>query len=517
VVCRASQQNTTPNNYSGNPQKYYLRYKGNYKKSLSWGLIAEKDAGEEFFTNTNIYGFDFYSANIQYHGSKTLKNIAIGDFRVRKGQGLLIWQGFSSGKSTQITSIQKRGQGITGNSSVDEYNFFRGGSITLNYKCFDFSTFISYKKIDAKINSISNEIETIRVDGLHRTPTELQYEKNSIEKAFGSSINYQGKNLSIGINWLNIAYDQPIQPSNEAYKKFGFSEKIYSGFSTDYKILLQQFQFYGEMAYADSSIAGITGINFMPHPSFIASVLYRYYQPSYFSPYANAMSEGTLTSNEEGLFTGFKWISNWNITLSAFADIFSFPWVKYGINGPSTGKEYLLEGLYTLSNNFNISVRYKNQEKDKNFNTSENVAIKELLPFRNQSLRTHIWYRISKQLSMSTRYEWSLSGYTNKTFSPGNLIYQDIIYAPTTKIQFNFRYAWFDIRDYNSRIYAYESNVRYAYSMPAYYDTGTKTNLVVHYKPFSKVSIWARLSKTSFFNTELEDKFDASLQLILKL
>jgi hypothetical protein len=38
--------------YLGSPDKFYIRYRNQYKDRVSWGATAEKDAGEEFFRGT---------------------------------------------------------------------------------------------------------------------------------------------------------------------------------------------------------------------------------------------------------------------------------------------------------------------------------------------------------------------------------------------------------------------------------------------------------------------------------
>jgi len=47
--------------YLGDPNRYYFRYRYQYDNRLSYGLTAEKDPGEPFFTGANKNGFDFYS------------------------------------------------------------------------------------------------------------------------------------------------------------------------------------------------------------------------------------------------------------------------------------------------------------------------------------------------------------------------------------------------------------------------------------------------------------------------
>ena len=52
---------TTPSRYPGSPQRVYVRYKYVYKNLLQYGVVGDKDAGEQFFKGAQKAGFDFYS------------------------------------------------------------------------------------------------------------------------------------------------------------------------------------------------------------------------------------------------------------------------------------------------------------------------------------------------------------------------------------------------------------------------------------------------------------------------
>jgi hypothetical protein len=218
IVLRSSQRAIKSNEFIPLNHTYFLRYKGWNDGKLYWGLIAEKDRGEDFFKASNPYGFDFYSGYMQYKGNRFVRNVIIGDYRVRAGQGLLIWPGYSSGKSSQVTSAQKRGQGIKGNSSSDEYNFFRGGIISMGSGKFTMNAFASSKRIDATVDTIKKGITTIRTDGLHRTSTEIEYEKNTQENLVGLQAQYRGQHLSVGANYLGINYSLPLLESENVYQ-----------------------------------------------------------------------------------------------------------------------------------------------------------------------------------------------------------------------------------------------------------------------------------------------------------
>ena len=49
------------NYYLGSPQKLFFRYRYQYKNLLQYGIVGDKDAGEQFFKGRQQYGFDFYS------------------------------------------------------------------------------------------------------------------------------------------------------------------------------------------------------------------------------------------------------------------------------------------------------------------------------------------------------------------------------------------------------------------------------------------------------------------------
>src|SRR4030042_1250375 len=51
--------------YSGSRDRLLVRYRYQFQKRLYCGLTMEKDAGEEFFTGSNPYSFDFYSGYVQ--------------------------------------------------------------------------------------------------------------------------------------------------------------------------------------------------------------------------------------------------------------------------------------------------------------------------------------------------------------------------------------------------------------------------------------------------------------------
>ena len=112
----------SPNSrYLGSPDKIYARYRYRYADRVSFGVTAEKDSGEEFFQGSQPNGFDFYSAHLFLSDFGPVKDLAIGDFQARFGQGLTFWSGLGfNRKSSFSVSTEQFGRGLGAYTSVNE-------------------------------------------------------------------------------------------------------------------------------------------------------------------------------------------------------------------------------------------------------------------------------------------------------------------------------------------------------------------------------------------------------------
>ncbi len=517
ILLRATQSSTTEDTYIGNKQKYYARYKSDFK-DFKFAIIGEKDPGEEFFSGSNKNGFDSYTGFISYSPKKIINNIVVGDYRVLAGQGLLYWMGYSTGTTSSTSSILRRGQGCSGNTSADERNFLRGVAVDSKIGNFDVNIFTSKKYIDVTLDTLLDEaiIRTIRTDGLHRTETEISYEKAADELVYGGRILYSQSHLQLGLNFMHTAFSKDIIPDDDPYKAYSFSGNYVTGYSVDYKYLSERFQIFGETALSNNAWSNITGINLLPHPDVTSTLVYRNYRPGYFSPYANPISSSSSQLQEQGFLYGITWNTNWKVNLSAYANIYSFPWLKYRVDGPSSGRDYLLEGKWTLASDLSMILRYKYKTVYKNYSENDESYLSDQLPFYKEQFRIHFNYIISDKIKMATRAEYAGSHFENKSNQPGYLVYQDIFYEAQKAFKIKLRYAWFDVEDYNSRIYAYEHNARFNYSMPMYYGKGYKTYLLLQLKIKKNWSFWARYSFTDYFDDK-ENAHSGLIQIFWKI
>jgi hypothetical protein len=93
------------------------------------------------------------------------------------------------------------------------------------------------------------------------------------------------------------------------------------------------------------------------------------------------------------------------------------------------------------------------------------------------------------------------------------MVYQDFSWqCPGCPLHLDLRYAVFDTDDYHSRIYAYEDDLLYVFSVPPYYSRGYRTYLNLKYS-WNKLDFWLKWARTEYFD---KAKIGSGLQMIEK-
>ena len=96
---------------------------------------------------------------------------------------------------------------------------------------------------------------------------------------------------------------------------------------------------------------------------------------------------------------------------------------------------------------------------------------------------------------MKSRVE--LSFYTKENRENGFLIFQDAIYKSLQKpFSINGRIAYFNTEGYSSRIYAYENDVLYSFSIPPLYGQGFRSYLNFQFRFSPNLSFWLKFATT---------------------
>lgn len=488
--------------YNGNRFRYYSRYRFQSGENVSAGFLAEKDPGEAFFAGANPYGYDFYSGHISINVSRFIQNLTIGDFIVRSGQGLVVWQGFSMGKSFYTLNLSKTNQGIRPYTSSDENQFFRGVATTIKAGNSRFSIYVSKKKRDGNLassDSLGNYFTSLQNSGYHRTTSEIA-DKNSIAD-FNAGIlgQWQSGNLKLGAVVLYRQFGLPFLPADQLYNKFYFrgTENYTTG--ADYLYSKGNYQLFGEAAVSKSGgKAVLQGVTAYLHDQMQFSALFRHFDKNYNAMWAAPLAESSSANNETGLYIGTRILPLKYVILSAYSDLYRSGWIKYTTAGPSTGYDVFAQADFNPPGRFKLYLRYKNEEMDRKLLLRE---INVNHPVQIKKSRLNIQFNLSGAFTLRTRLEHVY--YKGVETENGIMVYQDIQLAPESlPLNLSARIAWFDTDGYNSRIYAYENDLLYAFAIPAYFGRGIRTYMNLKCRFSERLEVWVKIADTFQKNAE---------------
>lgn len=474
MLFRVTQGLNSDAEYPGSPQKLLMRYRYNYKNLLQLGVLTEKDAGESLRK-----GFDFYSFHLFLRKAGIVQALALGDFTVNMGQGLIHWQSLSLRKSSDVVTSKRQSAILRPYTAAGEHNFHRGVGISLQKTRFSLTAFVSIRKLDANLaaGTATNEpvITSFLISGLHRTPAELMERHNIVQETFGGVVAYDRPSWHIGGNIIHYNFSHPVQKKAEPYNLFSFRGKQLTNYSIDYDRTWRNVHLFGELAMSQpGSKALVQGLLVSLHRKLDASIVFRHISPGFQSLYASAFTENTLPSNESGLFLGLTLKPGRGYIINIYADVFCFPWLKFHTNAPSNGREYLFQLVYQPNKRLELSTRFRHEVKQAN-ETNENEIVRAIGPVHKTNWRGHITWQLSPVIRVRQRMELVWFNAKNAAREQGLLIYNDISCNPPGKpFGFGARLQFFETDGFNSRIYAFENDAGAGYAVHAVHHKGLR-------------------------------------------
>ncbi|MCX7697762.1 MAG: helix-hairpin-helix domain-containing protein [Bacteroidales bacterium] len=492
--------------YLGSPYKLFIRYHFSYFNLLSAGFTAEKDQGEELFRGSQKNGFDFYSAHVFLRKIGPFMALALGDYTLEFGQGLAMWTGLSFGKTSDATYIKKAGRGILPFRSVNEFNFLRGFAMQMKlFRSVYLYGFGSIRMKDGSIlqqDSLSQEeftITSLNESGLHNTYSSMNRKNNVQEKLLGGRMEVNLSRFKLGYTSYFLHFNKNFATPSDLYQMYDFTGNTQLMNSFDYSILLRNFNIFGEVAHDGSGQpAHLHGLMMAANYHYSVSVLYRNFPRDFHSFFGTPLSESSKPNNERAWYIGqeIKFSRQW--ILNAYMDMFQFPWLRYLVDAPSEGTEILAQLNYLPNKKTQLSLRYKYEEKNKNVSQQ---YVKKPESDQRQWFRFHATYPISNAFIFKTRVELLLHKFATQPLRTGFLGYQDVLLRKkNSPLSLTLRIAFFDTYSYDERIYAYENDVLYSYTIPAYYYKGSRTYFIIKYTFKKHLDIWLRIAHTLFLD-----------------
>lgn len=523
--------------YWGSPDRLYSRVRYTSGRSFSAGVTVEKDPGEALGGPTQPQLFDFYSAHLYYNNEQQLlQTVALGDYQLEIGQGLAMWTGYAFGKTNDATGVYRKPRGIRAYTSADEQRFMRGGAVQIGTEKYKFLGWYSSKGIDGTLQLVDTlegqelfSASSINATGLHRTTSELN-RKNSIkEVSYGAQVKAKWKGFDLGISAVHFEFDTPINPANRPVNAFVFRGSQLTNLSLDYAYRAKKLLLFGEVAQSLSSnaFAHINGISWALDKRFALSLVHRNYAKDYHTVYSRGFGEFSRTSNEVGTYLGVQSKLSKKLFFNAYADVFKRPWLSFRVDTPNKGHEYFAQLRYQPTKKLQLEWRYRAQEKMINVSTNSDV-MRPTEEFTHQLYRFNLRYAPKTKVQWKMRIDYVTDDRKSRGRRVGTNVAQDLSLAVTKNLKFTASYAIFNTDDFDTRIYVYEHHLQNVFSIPVYFNQGSRLYGMVQYKFLgNRAVVWLRYGAFFFANQntigngpeliEGNRRSDIAVQLKLKL
>lgn len=503
--------------YLGDPNRYYIRYRYRVPNRMSIGLIAEKDPGEAFLKlppelSADIKeklgktpGFDHYSFHLGYETKGIVKYVVAGDYHVRYGQGLVLWSGLSFSGGSDPSSVKRYASGIRPNTSANENMYLRGGALALKWKTLKLDAFYSRKNIDANIvyndsTDLTGHISSLPNTGYHRTLNELEDKNILLLEQLGGHISYSHERFRSGITICRTNYGLIINKDEKPENLYRFrgNKNLIAGI--DFDVLLRKTNLFGEIACSmNGGWAVLAGLSHTTSNGSIFGMLFREYKPRYQNLMAQAPGRRENNANERGLKIMLEMPLFRKLSLQASFDHYSYPWLTSRTINVQRGQEYYINLYYNPSGGTELALRYRFRSGTKNINDHQSW-FDRLIQEKKHEIRAVARFTVSASCSGKVHAGYTiLEGIGEAGKRIGSLLLFDMYFHPQKlPLRLTFRYALFHTDDYDSRLYAYENDVLYASSMPAYYGKGFRFYILAKYSPASWLDTWLRFSMSCF-------------------
>jgi len=455
----------------------------NYKHNFAF--IWEKDKGEKINTSFLKIG---YQGNFNHR----LKQVHIGAYSLCIGEGLIHSNNFIVGKNNPLNSFYKIQRSLKLNSSSTEYNYENGTAVVYERKKMKVLGFYSLNTLNGKVEN--DTIRSLKQDGLFRTNSEIDYKKKGHYYLIGNSINYDFYKTTIAFNTLKTRFSKPYQPLPNYYNTNYSMYKLWNN-SINYRFFDGEKTVKGELAMDQKgSLATTHFFVFKLTDSYNLLANARYFSPKYNSFRANSLSESSRVQNEKAiLFAGDYQDEKRQIYMSA--DFFSFPTPKYLVQLPSYGKDFMGYLNYQITDSLIFKLFFKQESKYKN---QKSEFMNEPQKYTLSHVYGKVTIRANQGITITSRLDFS-KHQTNGLNSFGRTSYLELTHKNELS-SFSARMVFFKTDNWDTRIYLYEKDVLYHFSVPALYDEGTRFYINYNRTIGKHIKIWIKYGRTIFEN-----------------
>ena len=375
-----------------------------------------------------------YGGYIQLKDIGPMKTVVAGNYQASFGYGLVVGGPFKRGKSAYIQSTATTDEGLKKFSSVGD---------SYNY----------FHGVGATAR--------VKWADLSAFYSLRKGKEDAWNHVVGVNATARWKKLKVGVTGI------------EEFKGDRLKVKGNGAMGANVRYNWGKVDVWGEVAASHTEQWGwgtIMGVRVNPISDLNLLAIYRYYSPEYDNIYANALSSKTRIYNEHGGYLGVEYnrLRNWQ--LSVFGDV----WKE--------GYETMAQADFLSQKDYKMHMRLRAKSKNE---------------IDTYSARWNGVWSLG-EWKLKTQVDANMV-YAKEKWSYGFSVFQDVEYRfVKVPIVLQFRAQAFDAREWNNRVYMYENDVLYAYSIPFVYGLGGRFWLNARYKINDTFAVYLRVSETVY-------------------
>lgn len=449
---------------------YYLtlRYQMSAGKLLKAGFSATKFAGEQWERK----GFNHYGVYADFRDlNRVVSRLVVGDYRADYGCGLLV-------SSRWMNTIQQlmSGSGGTGlrarSSASKSGTYFTGAGITLKPSVkSDISVFYSFRHIA---------------------------ERDTNQHAIGMHAGYEWEHVKIGATILGRIAGAVKPYSDLPYTaNYNTESRTITG-GIDYALHFKKVDFNGETAFMPHAVATQNTLAVSPFARMRLMLMQRYYSPRFDNIFAHSYSSFSRINDEAGLYIGISYNINNRWLLRAYADGYATRFLKSRIYEPSTGFDYMVQVSFEPRRQTNLDLRLRWKRAEENY-TSPEAPIRNAATIDKGTLRFTVTHDAGA-LRSTSQIHGTLALHQHGSTTLGAALSQSIAYQYRT-LNLSAQLTAFQATDYDNRIYTYERDVLYAFSMPMLYGTGLRYAVNISWRIIPQLMLQLHAAQTLYAQT----------------
>ncbi len=443
-----------------------------FKPQYSYGLRYQTEINQKYFLRLGAvrsYNFKFhypsaFTGTIAYQRRKF--SVILGDFNLRFGQGLAIWNGMSLAGVSNVSSFIKKPTGLSLPSSFSSPTALTGLASDFSFGNFSLITFVSIPKLKSDV---------------YKTPNKISFE----DFLTGLNFSYYGRRYRLSFSQANY-----ISSIDAAFCFYGID-------------------LWGEFAFDWKKFAPVTamGVAAPLGEMFKLAGLIRYFSPTYKTSYNGPVRTFSNATDELAISLGLDFLYGRKHSANLSLDYATRP-SKFRAEQPLDNSQFKVLLLYSwkITPAFDLSFRGISRLKFQSSSSEQSNLIRQSP--RNELRCDFNWEGARFGTKVRVHGAWA------KAFAI--LSYCEVKYHQNS-FSCYLRQGIFKVDNWDDRIYVYERDLPGSFSVPAYYGRGVWTALYMKYSIKNFLKIGLRAAYTPYFKNKKPSKAELKIQFTLVL